>query len=63
MNVHDAERMATPLSIELQTGDWILLTAVLSALIESSVTITDRRVAQQTLRLAYIRETLDRATD
>ena len=63
MNVHDADRLATPLSIELLTGDWILVTAILSAVIESSIPMVDPRVSEQTVRLAHIREKLDRATD
>nr|BAR35336.1 hypothetical protein [uncultured Mediterranean phage uvMED] len=63
MNVHDSNRLATPLSIELLTGDWILLVAILNSIIESSVPMMDSRVSEQTVRLAYIREKLDRATD
>ena len=63
MNVHDADRLATPLSIELLTGDWILLVAILNSIIESSVVMVDPRIAEQTVRLAHIREKLDRATD
>ena len=63
MNVHDSDRLATPLKIELLTGDWILLVAILNSIIESSVVMVDPRIAEQTVRLAHIREKLDRATD
>ena len=32
MNVHDSDRLAAPLKIELLTGDWILLVAILGAI-------------------------------
>ena len=63
MNVHDSDRLAAPLKIELLTGDWILLVAILNSIIESSVVMVDPRIAEQTVRLAHIREKLDRATD